>query len=417
MASPELRALRRLRVMSTGRWHAPLDERRAPTVIAVGAAEPGAGKSVIACNLAASIAGLGRRVVVVDLDFRAPRQHVLFGMPRSPAGEDDGLEAWLDRKRARRDELARATPVRNVRLLPWAVTPAAPAAPVREALVRELHDLDSDIVVVDVGAANRDDLFDFFATNAIRLLVTSRERRALEATYAFLKSAAARAERNHGADARAVLAGFAGGLVGNAIEEPEQEETFHAFSRLVREHLGIALPVVGCLTNSERVGQSIVARQPLTVRRGIDDNVRQFHHMAETIMNDSEIAGRACALDGEPIDVPIGPLPAAVSNYARKNPRYAVDWAATLEVETGWTAVRVRDVSASGAAIETTTALQVGDTAILRLDQLPNRPAVPVVVKNVVAASNRVGLGFTEKRRVPPRLVAAARAALSRSSS
>jgi MinD-like ATPase involved in chromosome partitioning or flagellar assembly len=386
-------------------------------VIAVGAAAAGAGKSIVACNLAASIAGLGRRVVVVDLDFRAPRQHVLFGVPPSPAGKDDGLEAWLERKRGRRDEPARTTPVRNVRLLPWIVAPAAPAGQVRAALMRELHDLDADVVVVDVGAENRDDLFDFFATNALRLLVTARDRRALEATYAFLKGAAARAERKHGADARAVLAGFAGGLVGNVIEDPEQEETFHAFSRLVREHLGIALPVVGCLTSSERVGQSIVARQPLTVRRGIDDNVRQFHHMAETMMNDSETPARDCALDGEPIDVPVAPLPAAIGGYARKNVRYPVDWAATLEVEAGFTAVRVRDVSASGAAIETTMTLQVGETAILRLDQLPNRPAVPVVVKNIVTASNRIGLGFTETRRVPPKLVAAARAALSRPSS
>ena len=418
MASPELRALRRLRVMSTGRWHAPLDARRAPTIIAVGAAADGAGKSIVACNLAASIAGLGPRVVLVDLDFRAPRQHVLLGVPPQDGkdGKEDGLEAWLERKRVRRDEPARTTPVRNVRLLSGAAS-AAPAPSVRQALVRELHDLDADVVVVDLGGENRDDLFDFFGTNAFRLVVTSREPRALEATYAFLKSAAARAERKHGGDAREVLARFSGGLVGNAIEAPEQEETFHAFSRLVREHLGIALPVIGCLTNSERIAQSIVARQPLTVRRGIDDNVRQFHHMAEAIMNDSEAPARDCELDGEPIDVPIAPLPAAIDGYARKNVRYPVDWAATLEIETGSTAVRVRDVSASGAAIETTTALQVGDPAILRLDQLPNRPAVPVVVKNVVPKSNRVGLGFTDRRRVPPRLVAAARAAQSRPSS
>ena len=168
--------------------------------------------------------------------------------------------------------------------------------------MRELHDLDSEVVVVDVGGDNRDNLFDFFAVSAFRLLVTSREPAALQATYAFLKGAARRAERRHGGDARSVLARFSGGLVGNAIEAPEHEETFHAFSRLVREHLGIPLPVVGCLRTSERIAQSIVARQPLIVRRGIDDNVRQFHHMAEVIMNDEGAPGRDCALDGEPID-------------------------------------------------------------------------------------------------------------------
>src|SRR5262245_15550665 len=95
------RSLRRLRVMSSGRWHAALDRQRSPTVIAVGSAQPAAGKSIVACNLAASIAGLGRRVVVVDLDLRAPRQHTLFGAS-SPEG---GLQAWLERKQEEREQL------------------------------------------------------------------------------------------------------------------------------------------------------------------------------------------------------------------------------------------------------------------------------------------------------------------------
>jgi MinD-like ATPase involved in chromosome partitioning or flagellar assembly len=385
-------------------------------VVAVGAAQPGMGKSIVACNLAAAIAGLGRRVVVVDLDFRAPRQHALFGAARP----DGGLQAWLERKRERRDELAPPTPVRNLRLLPCAA-PAEALAPaeLRQAVTRELHDLDSEVVVVDVGGDNRDDLFDFFAVNAFRVLVTSREPAALQATYAFLKGAALRAERRHGGDARSVLARFSGGLVGNAIEAPEHEETFHAFSRLVREHLGIPLPVVACLRNSERIGQSIVARQPLIVRRGIDDNVRQFHHMAEVIMKNEGAAARDCALEGEPIaiDMATATLPAEIGRYARKNIRYPVDWAATLELASGVTAVRIRDVSASGAGVETATRLRVGDTGTLHLDQLRGQPTVAVVVKNLVPTSNRVGLAFVDRGRGPARLVAAARAAGSRPAS
>jgi len=414
MSSTAPRAIRRVRVMSSGRWHAPMDARPAPAVIAVGAAAPGMGKSVVACNLAASIASLGRRVVVVDLDFRTPRQHMLLGAPPP----EEHLEAWLERKRARRDEPARATKVRNLRLLPCTAAPApdAPAA-LRRALIGELHDLDSEVVVVDVGAENRDDLFDHFGQNALRLLVTSREARALEATFAFLKGAALRAERAHGPEARAHLARFAGGLVGNAIDAPEDEEWFHAFARLVREHLGIPLPVFGCLRNSERVVQSIMARQPLIVRRGIDDNVRQFHLIADMIMNDDGAAERACPLPGDPIRVASAPLPADLGRYARKHTRYPVDWAATLELDGGVTAVRVRDVSASGAAVETTLKLRVGDGGVLHLDQLPGHPSVAVIVKNVVATSNRVGLGFADRGRVPPRLLAAAQAAASRPSS
>jgi flagellar biosynthesis protein FlhG len=408
MSSRAPRPLRRVRMLTAGRWHPPLDARLTPTVIAVGAAERGMGKSIVVSNLAAAIAGLGRRVVVADLDFRSPRQHTLFGVT-SP---DGGLEAWLERKRARRDELAQTTRVRNLRLLPCTESRATPPArDKRRELVGELNDLDSDVILVDVGADNRDDLFDFFAVHAFRVVVTSRAPRALEATYAFLKSAVLRAERKHGGDAREALARFSGGLVGNAIDAHEEEESFHAFSRLVREHLGIPLPVIGCLRRSERIAQSIVARQPLMARRGIDDNVRQFDHMAEVVMNDEGIGMSACPLDGDPIDVAIGPLPAAVESYARKHPRYPVDWAGTLELVQGLTAVRVRDISESGAGVETTLRLRVGDTGILHLDQMSGQPRVPVIVKSVVPASNRVGLAFAEKGRVTARLVAAARAA------
>ena len=119
------RPLRRVRMLTTGRWHPPVDARLMPTVIAVGAATPGIGKSVVVSNLATSIAGMGRRVVVVDLDFRAPRQHTLFGV-KSPEG---GLQAWLERKRDRRDEPPQQTRVRNLRLLPGPVPASDPISP------------------------------------------------------------------------------------------------------------------------------------------------------------------------------------------------------------------------------------------------------------------------------------------------
>ena len=77
------------------------------------------------------------------------------------------------------------------------------------------------------------------------------------------------------------------------------------------------------------------------------------------------------------------------------------------------TSVRVRDVSESGAGVETAMQLRVGDTGVLRLDQLPGQPALPVAVKNVMPAARRVGLGFAAKGDVPARLVAAARDALA----
>jgi len=403
--------LRRLRVMTSGRWHPPVGRRHGATLIAVGAAQPGVGKSIVASNLAAAIAGLGRQVVLVDFDAQSPRQHALFGVD-SPAG---GLAAWLERKRIRRDEPARTTSVRNLRLLP-SIDPAdAPlSAARRRAIVDELYDLESDtVVVVDIGNDNRSDLFECFGTRAMRLLVTARTPVALEATYAFLSSAHVRARRRHGDDAAAVLENFCGGLVGNSTDTPEEVETLHAFARLVRAHLGIPMPVFGALRTSERIPQSIVARQPLIVRRGVDDNVRAFHHMAELVMNEDADSERECPLDGDDVIVAAGPLPEDLARYTRQYARHSVDWAATLDLGTTVTSVRVRDVSESGAGIETSMQLRVGDKGVLHLDQLPGQPALPVAVKNVMPGARRVGLGFATRGDASARLVTAARDALA----
>ena len=392
-------AVRGVRVMSSGRWHPPLGQpplaaRRAPRLIAIGAALPGVGKSVIASNLAVAIAGLGRQVIVVDLDLLAPRQHALFGV--APA----------------EGEIERGTGVRNVRLWSGAARVArARDAQARREILLELSALDADVVIVDLGAANRDDFWDFFAAGATRLLVSTADRPALEATYAFLKGAALRAERRYGAaEARQVLAQFSGGLVGNAATAPEQAESFHAFARIVRERLGIPLSTLGCLQENPRIVQAIAAGKPLLARRGLDDEVRAFHQMAESILTETAISTGDCALDGPAAQVETLPLPVDLASYERKHPRFPVDWAAMLELADGATDVRVLDVSEAGAAIETTLRLRAGDTCVLRLYQLEGQPAIPAVVKNVVPRLGRVGLAFLSGGSATVEIVLAGRA-------
>jgi len=398
--------IRRVRVLSSGRWHPPVTTYRARQLVVVASAETGVGKSLVAVNLAASLASLGQKVVLADLDVRTPRQHALLGLP----APDKPLETWVQQKRQTIDVPPVTTRVRNLRYLPYAGARHDDGIG-RRAIARELHDLDGDVVVVDLGTENRDDLFDYFATRALRLVVTRGDGRALEATYAFLESAARRAERRDGETAVATLAQFAGGLIGNWTSGPEEAETFHAFARLVREHLRIPLPVVGCLQASDRMAQSTTARQPLVSRRGVDGNVRTFHHMAEWILAEAAGPVRHCELggDGAPNDIIAPhPLPADVGSYARRHPRFAVDWAASLEVPNGVTAVRVRDLSATGAAVETTLPLREGDTGVLHFDQLAGKPALAVVVRNAAPALRRLGLGFTQPGPAVERLVAAA---------
>ena len=56
------------------------------TSVLVTAATANAGKSFVAANLAVLTAAAGRRVLLIDLDLRAPRQHAFFGIDRNREG-------------------------------------------------------------------------------------------------------------------------------------------------------------------------------------------------------------------------------------------------------------------------------------------------------------------------------------------
>jgi tyrosine-protein kinase Etk/Wzc len=81
-ADPAVEALRSLR--NSVAVHERDDE--IGTSVLITAATTEAGKSFIAANLAALTAAAGRRVLLVDLDLRAPRLHAYFGVDRDRTG-------------------------------------------------------------------------------------------------------------------------------------------------------------------------------------------------------------------------------------------------------------------------------------------------------------------------------------------
>ena len=61
-------------------------------VVQVTSPNPGDGKSTTAANLAVTLAQAGKRVILIDADFRKPRVHTLFAL----ANPELGLAAVLD---------------------------------------------------------------------------------------------------------------------------------------------------------------------------------------------------------------------------------------------------------------------------------------------------------------------------------
>lgn len=109
MAAEEFRKLR-TRLQHT----AALDSTRS---ILVSSANPGDGKTMVACNLAAGLALNGRRILLVDANFRRPEIHNLFEIPNDQGFSDalNGLAAF--------DTAVRDTPVANLFVMPCGLRP------------------------------------------------------------------------------------------------------------------------------------------------------------------------------------------------------------------------------------------------------------------------------------------------------
>lgn len=95
---------------------------RGHQVIQVTSPNPGDGKSTLAANLAISIAQSKKRVVLIDCDFRKPRVHKLFNLPRPEVGLASVMAGEADL-----DAAIQPCEIENLSLLPCGPRPANPA--------------------------------------------------------------------------------------------------------------------------------------------------------------------------------------------------------------------------------------------------------------------------------------------------
>ena len=112
---PVVEELRAVRTQLLIRWFNPAAGRR---TLAVASAGPREGRSFIAANLAVSFSQLGQRTLLIDADFRAPRQQTIFNI-----ADRFGLSSVL----SGRADLSAAVPVAGLTGL--AVLPTGPVPP------------------------------------------------------------------------------------------------------------------------------------------------------------------------------------------------------------------------------------------------------------------------------------------------
>jgi len=103
-----------------------------PRAVVVTSTQPVEGKSIVAANLAMSLAQAGQRVLLIDADLRKPRQHELFTIPPNP-----GLSSLLVGQTKTNDAVTKSN-LANLWVMPSGPNPPNPAELLGSARFRAL---------------------------------------------------------------------------------------------------------------------------------------------------------------------------------------------------------------------------------------------------------------------------------------
>jgi len=276
------------------------DRVRGPRIWAIGGGKGGVGKSVIATNVAATIAGPNESVALVDADLGGANLHTLLGMPSPKANLSD----FISKRVTSLGEVMTPTPIDNVWLISGAkalVEMANPNFGQKSKILRHINALDVDHVVLDLGAGTSFNVLDFFLAARKGVLVVVPEPTSVENAYYFLKAAffrklkraqprgqvkaaikevmngSARSkvktprdlisqvwsmDPDVGAALVAEASSFRPALIVNRVDHPRHERLGEDIVTACRDYFGIRLQFLGSLPNDKLVVRSVVERKP-----------------------------------------------------------------------------------------------------------------------------------------------------------
>ncbi len=280
------------------------DQDRAPKIWAVGGGKGGVGKTLLAANVAITLARTGARVIVLDLDLGGANMHTALGVDSS------GLPSFTDyfeRKIVSMQELARPACVNNLQIISGAqdsISIANISHVQKQKLLSKIRTLSCDYVVLDLGAGTTFNTLDFFLSADVGILTVLPESTSVENTYRFIKSAFYRKlkhverafdvhnmvdrlmerkaklniatpadllrqlEREHpmlGSRVRSAIQNFDLKFVLNQIRTQADVDVGYGIRNVCRKYFGLSIDYLGHLEYDSAVWQSVRRKRPLAL--------------------------------------------------------------------------------------------------------------------------------------------------------
>ena len=156
-------------------------------IIPVASGKGGVGKSLLSANLAIALGQQGKKVVLVDLDLGASNLHLVIGQKPGAAS----LGSWFTEKSDFKD-IIQQTDYQNVSFIAGDsqipdLTSLKHVQKVR--LIRNLKNIDTDYIILDLGAGTHQFILDMFLLSPQGIVVSAPAVTATLNGYLFLKNA------------------------------------------------------------------------------------------------------------------------------------------------------------------------------------------------------------------------------------
>ena len=238
-----------------------LNKKPSPTIWAVGGGKGGVGKSVISTLLGFWLSQMGKRTVLIDVDFGGANLHTMLGIKSPPKTIND----YITKKYDRLEEICIETGIENLRLLSGAseiLSLANLQFAQKVKIMQSISQLDTDIAILDLGSGTSYNVLDFFLMAHRKIVVLTPQPISIQNAYAFVRNAVYRKLSRLSSQKPALLATIKTAMdpknnmnvrtvkdLLKAVQENNSEEDMNLLSR---EIMGIRPALVTNMTKSPR---------------------------------------------------------------------------------------------------------------------------------------------------------------------
>jgi len=186
--APEIREHQRQPEASQMTQESSATDMSRKTIIAVGGAKGGVGKSALAANLAVGLALLGQKVVLADLDLGGADVHLYLGVKSLPKTWND----LLDKQVNSIEDIITPTAFEGLKLIGGDSSKLGsdnlPYSQKRK-IMRHLREIEGDYLILDLGGNTSYNALDFFLFADHKIVISGTEPASILDSYSFVKVA------------------------------------------------------------------------------------------------------------------------------------------------------------------------------------------------------------------------------------